>query len=368
MKVNLDKLWANVRKMGADIKELDLGILWGDFDSVLDDELSGNKGVTIDITELESTQGVLSYRGRQVLLFIPDHSYKGVQNVIKNPGDGNKFHVSDCWTLESMRKQQRFEDRYKVTNNLSGEFEIWGNTNYGIRDEGRARLNVCQNCLKKLNYKGATSISGSAFRLAKEFRIDEFFLTYSTLFRSLPKEIAENAKKGYTENWPEISQKIRKDAGYCCKSCRVDLSSVKRLLHVHHINGEKSDNSSGNLIVLCADCHRKEPHHGHVHVKRSDVLKINRYRKEQGLLDDVNWGKVLKYADSAVVGVIHYCRTKMRTPPEVGYELVDSTGRVCAEIELAWPTKKEGVYIGEKPQVHGWTFMSIEEALKYYGG
>ena len=59
-----------------------------------------------------------------------------------------------------------------------------------------------------------------------------------------------------------------------CKSCRVDLSEQKRLLHVHHLNGEKSDNSAGNLIVLCADCHRKEPHHGHVHVKLADVKAI----------------------------------------------------------------------------------------------
>jgi 5-methylcytosine-specific restriction endonuclease McrA len=228
-------------------------------------------------------------------------------------------------------------------------------------------LQVCQNCLKKLNYKGAASKSGEAYKLATNFRIDEFFLTYSTLFRSLPKGIVENAKKGYSDDWPEVSKRTREEADHLCKSCRVDLSERKKLLHVHHVNGEKSDNSPGNLIVLCADCHRKEPHHGHVHIKHADVKAINRFRKEQGLLDDANWGKVLKYADSSVEGVIHHCRNKMRKPPEVGYELVDTTGRVCAEVELAWPSSKQGVYIGDRPDIKGWNFYSIEEALVYFG-
>ncbi len=355
MKIDLKLLWSKVHQMGAEVRDFDVGIIWEDFDSVLDVQLSKQSGVSIPIDDLETNQGVLSYRGRQVLLFIPDHSYKGVQNVIAKPSTGNRFHVADCKTLESMRRQHRFSDRYKVTNNLSGEFEIWGNTSYGSREEGRVRLQVCQNCLLKLNYKGAASTPGEAYKLAKAFRIDEFFLTYSTLFRSLPKEIAENAKKGYSSDWTEVSRRIRRDAGYKCKSCRVDLTDAKRLLHVHHINGEKSDNAAGNLIVLCADCHRKEPHHGHVHVKREDVLAINKFRKAQGLMDDVNWGKVFRYADSSVHGVIHHCRNKIRTPPEVGYELVDTVGRVLSEVELAWPDRKEPAYIVEKPMVNRWT-------------
>jgi hypothetical protein len=365
MKVDLSLLWDAVRRMQAEIVDFDTGLDWDPFEAQIDDQLSRSEGMSIPIGELESTDGLLSYRGRQVLLFIPDHTYKTVSKVLRNPKEGNKFHVSDCSTLEGMKRNNRFEERYRVTNNLSGEFEIWGD-NRGTIEEGVVRLNVCQNCLKKLNYKGASSTPGSASRLAQIFRIDEFFLTYSTLFRSLPKNIADDAKKGYTDDWALISKQARQQANYTCSSCHVNLTEEKRLVHTHHINGNKSDNSPENLLVLCADCHRKEPHHGHVYINLEDVRLINEFRKQQGILNDNNWEKVLKFADSAVVGVILHCKKGGMRPPEVGYEIPDVSGRVWAQLELAWPREKEGVYIGEKPEVDGWILRSIEEAIQYY--
>ena len=57
----------------------------------------------------------------------------------------------------------------------------------------------------------------------------------------------------------------------------------------------------------------------------------------------------------------------MRTPPVVGYEVTDATGTIIAELELGWPGKKEGVYIGEKPDIVGWKLFSIQQAIDYYG-
>jgi hypothetical protein len=39
---------------------------------------------------------------------------------------------------------------------------------------------------------------------------------------------------------------------------------MKDLLHVHHINGVKSDNSEMNLRVLCQYCHGEQPNHEHM--------------------------------------------------------------------------------------------------------
>ena len=37
----------------------------------------------------------------------------------------------------------------------------------------------------------------------------------------------------------------------------------KKFIHAHHINGNKQDNSSANLEVLCAMCHGNKPGGGH---------------------------------------------------------------------------------------------------------
>jgi hypothetical protein len=136
---------------------------------------------------------------------------------------------------------------------------------------------------------------------------------------------------------------------------------------VHHKNGEKSDNSRDNLVVLCSDCHRKEPYHGHLYLKHADVQLINRLRKEQSVCGDDGdaweWRDVDKYADPAVGGVISYARTKGFEPPIVGFEIVDGSGRVIAELELGWPARRLGVYLGDKPVGGDWRLLSLLEAI-----
>ena len=367
LNVNLDALWQSVKNMGAEEVDIDLAIHWRDTDVSFDDELSGGLEITLD--DLEQEQGLLSVRGRQVVLFIPDHGANYIATM-DNPKHGRKFHIADCATLNNMRRQKKFE-RYKVTTDHTGDFPIYGLI--GGRDiEGNAKLHCCQNCLKQLNYKGAYTMPyEQLLDLAANLDIAEFFCTYSSLFRSLPKSLTEAYQWGYTEDWPQISLQVRKEAGYKCQHCKVDLSSSKRLLHVHHINGIKSDNSLENLVPLCADCHRKEPYHAHMHVKHEAVQRINHLRREQGLIDSGNWDKTIKLADPAVFGVLDHCKHQKMKPPEVGYELVNDKQEIVAELELAWPEKKIGVYIDniidKVAPVAGWRLLSLPDALKYFG-
>ena len=38
----------------------------------------------------------------------------------------------------------------------------------------------------------------------------------------------------------------------------------QKYCHTHHVDGDKSNNSSSNLQVLCIGCHAKQPVHAHV--------------------------------------------------------------------------------------------------------
>ncbi len=361
--VNLSALFKNVKKMGADEVDFELDI-WTDSDIEFDDQLA-TTGVEIKLDDLETEQGLLSVRGRQVILFIPDHSSK-FYDALNNPSDGNKFHIVDCSTLDTMKRRKRFE-RYQVTNNMTGLFSIFGIDGYGGVSEGEARLHVCKNCINQLNYLGAANVSAKErHRIVELFDVEKFFTTFSSVFKKIPRKFAKNVSKGYADNWKSISSNLRKEMNYTCQECFVNLSNNKNLLHVHHLNGVKSDNNPSNLKVLCADCHRKEPFHERMFVKRKDVLTINKLRKTQNVIDESSWKEIFKYADPAVHGVLDHCKRKNFSPPEVGYEITNGLGEVLAEIELAWPTTKLGVHISDTELIEGWEILSLNDALKRF--
>ncbi|MEH6585211.1 MAG: HNH endonuclease signature motif containing protein [Halioglobus sp.] len=364
---NMGQLWARVEEMGADRVEINLGEVWDDSEIEFDRELSTG-GVEVSLEDLESEQGLLSVRGRQVILFIPDHAFR-VEQVFDVPSQGNKFHIADCKTLETMRERKRFE-RYKVTNNLSGEFPIFGTGESSNRQiEGTAELNVCKNCLNMLNYEGAknTSVAGRN-SIVDVFSIADFFVTYSSVFKNLPRQLIDQAKKGYSPDWDEVSARVRSGAGDTCQCCEVDLTSKKSLLHAHHISGDKRDNAPRNLVALCADCHRKEPYHGHMFVKREHTELINRLRGEQGLLSTADtWQLVKRHVDAALLGVVDHCEKKRMPIAKVGYAVRDEKRAVVTELAMAWPTRKEGIYIGPKPDLPGWSLFNLQQALIRFG-
>ena len=55
----------------------------------------------------------------------------------------------------------------------------------------------------------------------------------------------------------KLKEKVRELVDRKCQTCKKEESKLKRKLDIHHINGNKQDNSLENLRALCLSCHSK---------------------------------------------------------------------------------------------------------------
>lgn len=209
-------------------------------------------GIEVNVNDVEiKPNGLLHYRGEQILLYI-----KEVQGFSDNLP---KYHFTQCQTLTYMQRSGRF-DRYVVTQRKDGYFLIDRKVGYNdYKKDNLEKLVVCKNCL------GWYGRHNKRFYNVEDFNIDAFFEQFNNtpiIKKPTYTDITAPAS-GYTEDWNNISNNLKERKNWTCEQCGRYLKNQTGL-HVHHISGVKSDNSSSNLKVLCEYCHAEQPNHQHM--------------------------------------------------------------------------------------------------------
>ena len=126
---------------------------------------------------------------------------------------------------------------------------------------------VCKYCLSESNFKGYTKIKQKTLRnkFVDSFNYKVFFDSDKIKIKDLwSLNIRDEDKvniNAYPQTGDQLVLELREKNQYCCYKCKVDLNKNKSLLHVHHLNGRKDDNSKSNLIPLCVVCHSRQNGH-----------------------------------------------------------------------------------------------------------
>lgn len=266
---NDEKLNMLMKKMGAEETDWQLS---NKRQSINLDELLAKLntpgGVEFDLDELTiCPDGTFEIDGQKVLVYIRDQNYNPYYRYTES---GYKFHICDCSTILSFIKNNRFA-RYVASNYTYGKFLIHRIYKNEIYDKKVVKLNVCKNCLQRLNYKGYTNNKNEIYN---NFQLEQYFDEYgSTKFSKTPEYTETSSPLNlYPKNFSKFANSIKAIAKWKCEECGLDLSGDRHLLHVHHIDYDKSNNHPSNLQVLCIRCHAEKDGHS--------ILKSNlEYKK-----------------------------------------------------------------------------------------
>ncbi len=220
------------------------------------------KGLEISIEQLIYKKNSIiehqDYPGQKMLLYIRDYNI----NQFGYP----KYHIAWCETLIKAKQEKR-SSRYVVSQKSDGIFHL-NNISHGkiIQKDIEVPLQVCKYCLTALNYEGYSEASWDRRDIIfKNFNIIKFLESNNTKIYIEPKHTnLTQPINEYTQDWNVISYNYKKSKKFICQSCGKDCSKDSSELHVHHIDGVKTNNLPSNLEVLCVGCHSQKPMHDHM--------------------------------------------------------------------------------------------------------
>ena len=228
------------------------------------------EGLDIRLDEIFSTSS------GELLTTLPDGSVRksiiyivDISTYYNEEWDYPKFHIYNCKMIKKMRSSGRGH-RYKASSRIDGQFMLIKNNR-----KWEEQLKICFYCLTHYNIQFKSSKTKENFSIKKYIKNP---IKNSGFFESFDFCTIPNV---YAENWKSISDYIKKKLKYKCYECGNDFSkkSLREFLHTHHNDGDKTNNTLGNLVPLCIECHSKKFNHGHI--KNSSQYKKYLKNKEK---------------------------------------------------------------------------------------
>lgn len=232
--------------------------------------------IQVDRNQIIQHGPFLLYEGK-ILAILYIYDYRATQEDLLSESvdkKAPKFHFSWCRTLSEMDKKGKFA-RYIFSRKKINKFKVQATERDPVmikklgehHEMEDVTLYACKNCLNETGYKGYTKDlkPEDKNKHILDFNIKEFLdeneATVSTSRFYLEQKRVKFSDETvqpmvYTDDFPEISRRLRASKNWKCTKCNVDMSRHKAGLHTHHKNGVKNDNSASNLQVLCAMCHK----------------------------------------------------------------------------------------------------------------
>lgn len=217
--------------------------------------------------------------------------------------------------LRDAHAKNRYESRYVMTYNTSGNFKV----NLWIRDKNSdgqtytfqkeqnvyRRLKVCKHCLHEINWQHFRSYCGGGLewwrsgnyymrqKIFDNFDLEEYFLSArknNFLDHPVMGKAASAIRKEYVLS-PQIKEALKEINDYTCEVCHRQFAPNE--LQIHHKNHNEGDNRRQNLMVVCQDCHAliHEAEGGFVsRRKKSPVTSYAAAQKNLGDMYANGWG------------------------------------------------------------------------------
>lgn len=180
-----------------------------------------------------------------------------------------RFHIRQCQMIQSFINSGTFRAEYRRANTNVVKVRDMDDLD---KDKDVANLPLCQFCLNmaKDAYSGMTTSdfvkileqANEASEKDNDTEIDIF---------------------GYTKDWESVSRAYRELKEYRCDKCGVQITEPfdYYLMHVHHKDGDKTNNKNSNLRCLCIECHSTiNPAHRKRFSSRANQLLIEEFRRK----------------------------------------------------------------------------------------
>ena len=202
------------------------------------------ENVDVDINDLRNN---ISFTPDGIFLNCKDGSLQQIflykRNYKLNTYGKPRFHIRECETIQSFIASGTFHAEYRRANTKE---VLVCDIDDGFTDKIIGDLPLCSHCarlasLNRINTSDFVEILKQSDEASEKDTIDNLEID---IF-------------GYTKNWEQISQAYRELKEYTCERCGIKIENPlhRHFMHVHHRNGDKTNNRTSNLECLCIRCH-----------------------------------------------------------------------------------------------------------------